>query len=352
MLWVDLASLVQVQQTAATPKYYELYTNLKTIRRKFLKNYSMKANHKARILLIDADSEGRRLDNFLISRLPNIPHSRIYKLIRTGQVRINGGRSKPKQRLFPGDSVRIPPVFQAEKTKTVAPSPALADAIARILHEDDDIVVIDKPAGVAVHSGSRHNTGVIEALRALRPDFKYIELVHRLDKDTSGILVLAKNERTLRKLHAIWRGEGEKSITKIYLALVQGTLETQSRKVDLPLNRRRDTDNRRADSIAISEFKPAMAFAECTLVEIDLVTGKTHQARRHAQLIGHPIAGDRRYGDWQFNRDMRKYGLARMFLHASALQLLHPGTNKLVVLESKLPLDLTSVIENLQIRQN
>ena len=313
----------------------------------------MKANHTARVVVIDADSEGRRLDNFLISRLPNIPHSRIYKLIRTGQVRINGGRSKPKQRLFPGDSVRIPPVFQTDKTKLAAPSPALADAVTRILHEDDDIVAIDKPAGVAVHSGSRHSTGIIEALRALRPDFKYIELVHRLDKDTSGILVLAKNERALRKLHAIWRGErGPKSIAKKYSALVQGTWGTRSRKVNLPLNRRRDSENVQADSIAISEFKPAKAFSECMLVEIGLVTGRTHQARRHAQLIGHPIAGDQRYGDWQFNQAMRKYGLSRMFLHASTLQLRHPGTNELIALESKLPSDLTSVIENLQIGQD
>ena len=299
---------------------------------------------------IDADSENRRLDNFLISILQGVPHSHIYNLIRTGQVRVNSGRAKASRRLKSGDRVRVPPVITRKKELVGEISPKLKSAVQQILFEDECLIVLDKPAGIAVHSGTRHNLGLIEAMKMTRKSEPGIELVHRLDKDTSGVLVLAKNSRALRILQAQWRREGlSHSLSKHYLALLKDRWEDQSERCveTAPFNQSTNSGRRQSAAAAVSYFSPVRNFRSCTLVSIELLTGKTHQARHHALHIGQPIAGDRKYGDRDFNRQMQAMGLKRMFLHANRVSIVHPVSKQQVMFESELPADLTAVIKQL-----
>ena len=302
------------------------------------------------LVTIDSDSENRRLDNFLISLLPNVPQSRIYKLIRTGQVRVNRGRVKPAHRLQLGAVVRVPPVALDDAKPVVRAGPALRESARNVLYEDESIIVLNKPVGIAVHSGSRHSVGLIEAIRQERSSESGIELVHRLDKDTSGVLVLARNKRTLRMLQAQWRRETDASaLRKDYLALVRGTWSGGAAKTVESESVRDKPKSKlpQLPAVAVSRFTLLQQFALCTLVNIELHTGKTHQARQHALQIGQPIAGDRKFGDRIFNDAMRTFGLKRMFLHASKITMIHPSTGRSLTVEAPLPPELATVMENL-----
>jgi len=272
---------------------------------------------------VPEDRDGQRVDNFLTGRLKGVPKSLVYRLLRTGQVRINGKRAKPDVRLAAGDRVRIPPVRVAERVDG-GPPPAgqSARVEAAILSEDRDFLVIDKPAGVASHGGSGVSFGAIELLRAARPR-DTLELAHRLDRDTSGVLVLAKKRSALTKLQAEIR---EGRVEKRYLALLEGRLPTQKLIVDAPLRKSvlqggermvRVDDEGKASR---SRFSEVERFADATLAEIAIETGRTHQIRVHSAHIGHPIAGDEKYGEREFNRAMREKGLKRLFLHAARFE--------------------------------
>lgn len=304
-----------------------------------------------RYVEIDASREGQRLDNFLIGQLKDVPKSHVYRVLRRGEVRVNSGRAAPDYRLQSGDRIRIPPLRQRQSIKP-AGGPRWQWLEERVLYEDDDILVLDKPAGLAVHAGSGVASGVIEALRALRPELPMLELVHRLDRDTSGCLLLAKRRPALLALHQMWRNE---NVEKRYLALVRGRWRGASRQANAPLvhGRRRSGERRvevsRDGRAAVTEFVPQGSYGPATLMEVRLYTGRTHQARVHAATLGHPIAGDDKYGEREFNRELRRYGgLRRLFLHAVRLRFAHPTSGAKIDIKSPLPPELASVLERLR----
>jgi 23S rRNA pseudouridine955/2504/2580 synthase len=303
-------------------------------------------------LEVGTDEAGQRLDNFIQRRLGTLPRSRIFRIIRKGEVRVNGHRAAPDTRLAEHDRVRVPPVrVSAPEPPDAPPRPSaqLKDRIAAcIVHEDPDLLVLDKPAGIAVHGGSGVAVGVIEALRALRPA-ETLELVHRLDRDTSGCLLVARNAATLRELHAQLR---EGAFEKRYLALLKGRWELGAKRLDLPLRTDTRVNGERTVRVhasgkpSVSEFRPVQFFGKrATLVEVSLHTGRTHQIRVHAQHAGHPVAGDAKYGDEEFNRVMRSSGLERMFLHAHAVSFVR--RQKELSVNAPLPPELAAVIDRL-----
>src|SRR5688572_7226513 len=296
--------------------------------------------------------EGQRLDNFLGRILKDVPRTHIFRVIRKGEVRVNGKRAKPDQRLQASDIVRVPPVRTgAAAPPRRAPAAMIQGLTGAIVHEDPRLLVIDKPAGIAVHGGSGVSFGVIEALRAARPD-ETLELVHRLDRDTSGLLLVARKPAALRTLHALMR-DGE--VDKKYLALVKGKWELGKKRIDVPLR----TDTRvggertvRAHETgkeAVSVFKPVQFFGKkASLVEVELETGRTHQIRVHATHAGYPLAGDEKYGEAEFNEKMKLLGLTRMFLHAHQVSFTWPDSGVEFTASAPLPADLATVIELLQ----
>ncbi len=296
---------------------------------------------------------GQRLDNFLMRVLKNVPKSHVYRVLRKGEVRVNGKRAKPETRLALGDKVRIPPVRLEEKPVQPKPSNSLQQFITdAILHEDDDLLIVNKPAGVAVHGGSGLAYGVIEALRAARPELPELELVHRLDRDTSGVLLIAKRRAALRQLHTAFR---EREMTKCYLALVPGRWELGKKKIDLPLLTNQKQGGERMVRVhsdgqsALSTFVPQEHFGRvATLMAIEIGTGRTHQIRVHAAYAGHPVAGDEKYGDKEGNEALRSYGLRRMFLHAHSLEFARPGTGENFHITAPLSDELTTVLANLK----
>ncbi len=275
---------------------------------------------KVRILDIDQRHHDQRLDNFLLGQLKGVPKSLVYKLLRSGQVRVNKGRKKPDYRLQLGDQVRIPPVATTEKDPSQAPRYLLEKIANSILFEDDAVLVLNKPAGVAVHAGSNLSHGVIEVLRQLKPQYETLELVHRLDRDTSGCLVLAKTRPVLMKLHDLFRQD--KGLQKIYRALLVGRWQGGERLIDAPLLKNTLQGGERmvvvdpAGKSAQSLFIPEAYYPEATLAEIELYTGRTHQIRVHAAHIDHPVAGDTKYGNEPFNQYLKQLGFRRMYLHA------------------------------------
>lgn len=307
------------------------------------------AQTRVRYLEIDQNRAGQRLDNFLLRQLKGVPKSRVYRLLRRGEVRVNRGRAGPEYRLQAGDSVRLPPVRQAS-SPTTAGTEDYRWLIPRILYEDEHVLALDKPAGLAVHGGSGVAVGVIEALRALRPESSSLELVHRLDRGTSGCLLLAKSRPALLGLHRMLR---EGRVRKRYLALVKGRWQGGTRGVNAALARNRRHGVERVVGVtpegkdAESRFTPKGVHGPATLVEIELVTGRTHQARVHAAHLGHPIAGDDKYGDYAFNRSLRPHGLRRLFLHAAALRFTHPIHGNTIEMEAPLPPELGNVLERL-----
>jgi 23S rRNA pseudouridine955/2504/2580 synthase len=301
----------------------------------------------------EAGDVGQRIDNFLLRHLKDVPRSLVYRIVRKGEVRVNGGRVRPDYKLELGDRVRVPPVRREAERPAKAPSKSLRDYIASaVIHEDRDLIVVNKPAGVAVHGGSGLAFGVIEALRAQRPELKELELVHRLDRETSGCLLIAKRRSVLRELHAALR---EREMQKRYLALVCGRWPFGEKTIDLPLKTNQKQGGERIVRVhaegqeATTTFRPARHFGKlATLLEVDLGTGRTHQIRVHAAHAGYPIAGDEKYGDRDKDTKLRPYGLERMFLHAHSLTFLRSGAAHPFTVSAPLPAELQTVLDRLE----
>ena len=294
----------------------------------------------------------QRLDNYLIKIWKGVPKSHIYRLIRGGNVRINGSRCKPSQKLNTGDTIRLPPVRTSNKDQIVnADHPQVLRKCT--LYEDNSILVINKPSGIAVHGGSKISGNVIDALRYFRNPDQFLELVHRLDKDTSGCLVLAKNLPTLRKLHKAFARQSTDSISKTYLALLAGHWTNGPREVQLKLTKNISVSGDKKTSIddkgqhAVSNFIPIRQYDGCVFVKVELRTGRMHQIRSHAAAIGNPVIGDRKYGSIIANKKFRKMGLNRLFLHATEIKFFHPQTEKQITIKSDLPLNLNLIMEKL-----
>ncbi|MDR9435525.1 MAG: 23S rRNA pseudouridine(955/2504/2580) synthase RluC [Thiohalophilus sp.] len=280
------------------------------------------ASTGVKMVTIGPEQAGQRIDNFLLTRLKGAPRSLIYRILRKGEVRVNKGRIQAPYRLKEGDQVRIPPVRLGDRAVTTPAERVLRQVEASILFEDKRIVILNKPSGLAVHGGSGISYGVIEALRALRPDAPFLELVHRLDRDTSGCLIIAKKRSALRTLHELLR---ENRIDKHYLALVKGEWHGGPARIEAPLKKNVLSSGERIVRVdpegkaAISLFRPLAVNPTASLLDIKLETGRTHQIRVHATHEGHPIAGDDKYGDENFNKQLRNLGLKRLFLHARRL---------------------------------
>ncbi|MBP7611465.1 MAG: RluA family pseudouridine synthase [Steroidobacteraceae bacterium] len=305
---------------------------------------------------VTADDAGTRLDNFLVRQLKDVPRTHVFRLLRKGEVRVNKKRAKPDQRVALGDIVRIPPVRKAEDVPPPATPRTASESLQKLVldsitYEDSDLIVCNKPPGLAVHGGSATDFGLIEALRGARPGQPDLELVHRLDRDTSGCLLVAKRRAALRDLHRQLR-EGQTE--KHYLALVCGKWNLGTKRIELAL----DTDERRSGERhvavrahgkkSISTFKPVQFFGNlATLLEVEIDTGKTHQIRVHAAHAGHPVAGDDKYGNRIFNDIFKDYGLKRMFLHSSSLGFTRPGTREPMLASAPLPPELSAVLDTL-----
>jgi 23S rRNA pseudouridine955/2504/2580 synthase len=288
------------------------------------------------LLEVAPELAGQRIDNFLITALKGVPRTLVYRLLRKGEVRVNKGRIKPEYKLQAGDIVRVPPLRLPERDAPVPVAQGLLQRLeAAIVHEDKGLIILNKPAGIAVHGGSGLSFGVIEAFRQLRPDAKELELVHRLDRDTSGLLMIAKKRSMLRHLHEALRGDG---VDKRYMALVRGHWATAKKQVNAPLLKSNLRSGERMVEVnpegkeALTMFKVLRRFSDfATLVEARPVTGRTHQIRVHALHAGHSIAGDPKYGDEDFSREIRELGGKRLFLHAYALSVTLPDGSRLDV---------------------
>lgn len=310
-------------------------------------------NAVVQFISVSADEAGQRIDNFLRARLKGVPKSMIYRIVRKGEVRVNKKRVKPEYKLTDGDEVRIPPVRQSDQTD--APVSPLLDKVAAlaeaVIYEDDHLLILNKPAGTAVHGGSGLSFGVIEGLRALRPEARFLELVHRLDRDTSGVLLVAKKRSALRLLHEQLR---QKGMQKDYLALVAGNWPSAVKSVSAPLQKNILASGERIVRVgndgkpSETRFKVEERFAHATLLRASPITGRTHQIRVHAQYAGHPIAFDDRYGDAEFDKQLKGSGLHRLFLHAAALRFEHPDTGEVMRIEAPLDASLRHCLNYLR----
>jgi 23S rRNA pseudouridine955/2504/2580 synthase len=309
---------------------------------------------------VDAESGGQRLDNFLIRQLKGVPKTHVYRIIRSGEVRVNKGRAQADTRVAAGDVVRLPPLRTSERAAAKLETPAPPREFP-VLFEDEHLVAIDKPAGVAVHGGSGVSFGVIEQMRQARPDARFLELVHRLDRETSGILLLAKKRSALTRLQDQFR---DRETGKTYLALVRGVWPANKKVIDVPLHKYLQADGERRVKVVARDDPDGMRSVtlvkvvhvsrglpltvgrdergDCdfTLLEVTIKTGRTHQIRVHLASQGHPIAGDDKYGDFELNKALQKHGLKRMFLHAWRLQFNHPATGERIELLAPLPPEL------------
>lgn len=299
-------------------------------------------------LTVGEEGEGQRIDNYLLKVLKGVPKSHVYRILRSGEVRLNRRRAGPEERLHAGDGLRIPPIRVAAEVGGVGRDQvAPAFPVPPILFEDDVLVALDKPAGVAVHGGSGIAHGVIERLRLARPTAPFLELVHRLDRETSGVLLVAKKRSALVALHAQLR---DGRVDKRYRVLVRGRWRDALRRVDVPLLSYVGSDGERRVRVdqsgraARTNFRRLSVWRDVdppmALLEAELETGRTHQIRVHLTHLGHPLAGDPRYGDFAWNRQLAKQGLKRMFLHAARVEFTHPTTGQPVVVESPLPIEL------------
>ncbi|WP_428572608.1 RluA family pseudouridine synthase [Ramlibacter sp.] len=308
------------------------------------------ASAGVRQLTIGEESAGQRLDNFLIRELKGVPKTHVYRIIRSGEVRVNKGRAQADTRVASGDVVRLPPVRVSEKLAEKRDHPAPPREFP-IVFEDEHVLAIDKPAGVAVHGGSGVSFGVIEQLRQARPAAKFLELVHRLDRETSGLLLVAKRRSALTALQDQFR---ERETGKTYLALVVGAWPANRKVIDQPLHKYLLADGERRVKVvakddpdgmrSVTLVKVAQRVGDFTLLEVTIRTGRTHQIRVHLASNGHPIVGDEKYGDFEMNRALAKRGVKRMFLHAWKLRFAHPSTGENVALEAPLPPELASVL--------
>lgn len=318
------------------------------------------ASAEVKLLAVGEESAGQRLDNFLIRVLKGVPKTHVYRIIRSGEVRVNKGRASADTRVREGDLVRVPPVRVSEASARKLEQPAPAREFP-VLFEDEHLLAIDKPAGVAVHGGSGVSFGVIEQLRQARPQARMLELVHRLDRETSGILLVAKKRSALTKLQDQFR---ERETGKTYLALVSGAWPASKKVIDLPLHKylladgerrvkvvgKDDPDGMRSITLVkVAELLPLPLAGEgggegASLLEVTIKTGRTHQIRVHLASQGHPIAGDDKYGDFDLNKSLQKHGLKRMFLHAWRLQFDHPASGERIALQAPLPPELQKFI--------
>lgn len=297
---------------------------------------------------VDVNRAGQRLDNFLTARLKGVPRSVIYRIIRTGQVRVNGGRRKAASRLNEGDLVRIPPVQIAGRDKVAVSARVIRQLNERIIHQDDEMLVINKPSGVAVHAGSGLSWGVIDAFRQERPG-EYLELVHRLDRETSGCLVLARSGQALKHLSEQFRAG---QVRKKYLCLLDGPMKEALVVIDAPLEKVQTGDRRLVQVIesgkpALTHFHLLRSFENCSYAEVELFTGRTHQIRAHARQMGVALAGDELYSDRHSHKAWRKYGLKRLFLHAHSLGITGP-TGADMEFNAPLPERLRLVLDKLE----
>ncbi|MFT7235048.1 MAG: 23S rRNA pseudouridine955/2504/2580 synthase [Methylophagaceae bacterium] len=312
-------------------------------------------NHKTlsvQFIEITESNAGQRLDNFLVSLEKSVPKSRIYRALRKGEVRVNKGRKKQTYKLQLGDSVRIPPFHVTEKTTLDTVSEFLRRQLDEcILLEDEDLLILNKPTGLAVHAGSGIAQGIIEALRITRSELPFLELVHRLDRDTSGCLLLAKNRPALLNLQQQML---DHDINKRYLTLLKDGWGQQEKRVIAPLQKNTVSSGERMVRVddtgkyAETLFIPLQSFPNAQLTEVVLFTGRTHQIRVHAKHIGHPLAGDDKYGQREFNKQMKKAGLKRLFLHAWKLGIAHPTTAQALMIEAPMPEQLQNFIHKMK----
>lgn len=310
---------------------------------------------KPQLIEVDQEYAGQRIDNFLVTRLKGVPKSAIYRCLRKGEVRVNKGRIKPEYRVQPGDMVRIPPLRRPEPQvlEAVQVGDRVRDLLqASILYEDEGLIILNKPAGIAVHGGSGVSWGVIEALRLMRPEAKHLELVHRLDKETSGCLMIAKKRSRLKKLHEQLQAG---LIRKTYLALVVGRWKGRFHRIEAPLQKFNEQSGERFVKVS-SEGKPSCTeftlvrhYAEATLVEASPITGRTHQIRVHSLFSGHPIVGDEKYAPKDSLRHFKSLGSSRMFLHAKSLEL--PGEKGRIVFEAPLDDSLQGFLDSLTVEK-
>lgn len=313
--------------------------------------FCMKKN--ASIHTIDAERDGQRIDNFLFTRLKGVPKGLIYRLLRTGKIRVNGKRVKQTYRLQEDDEVNIPDIDISESTMSTINDAIKNQLESATIYEDENILAINKPAGLAVHPGSRVPYGVIEVLRAIRPQASFLELVHRLDRETSGCLLIAKNKHSLNALHDLLRNSdaNNKDVKKSYLVLVKGEWGLGEKIVDTPLQSKGPNsevnDQKNAWKNAHTIFKPIEYFKGFTLLNAQIKTGRTHQIRLHAAQIGFPVVGDSKHGDFAFNRECRKKGFKRMFLHAAEISFQLPNQGKRITITAPMDDELKVFIEGL-----
>lgn len=307
--------------------------------------------HSVHILTIQPTQARQRIDNFLISQLKGVPKSRIYRCLRRGEVRVNKARVPMGYRLKQGDQVRIPPLRVPQNLSKGPIAPSLLRQIENsLLYENNMLLILNKPAGVPVHGGSGVSYGVIEGLRRLRPKAPFLELVHRIDRQTSGCLIIAKERSVLLRLQDMQK---KQRIHKSYLALVKGRWQRGVQQVSRPLSKNRMQSGERVVKIsaegkpAVSHFRPQQLYSEATLMEVTLETGRTHQIRVHAASLQHPLGGDEKYGDTAFNKKLRSRGLHRLFLHARRLALTLPGEKKALQVTAPLPEDLHAVLKTM-----
>ena len=295
-------------------------------------------------LEVGEESAAQRIDNFLLRRLKGVPKSHVYRVLRSGEVRVNSGRVGPDYRLQPGDRVRLPPVRIAIRESRARP------AEFPVVYEDAALLVVDKPSGVAVHGGSGVSFGVIESLRASRPQARLLELAHRLDRDTSGLLVVAKKRSALVELHRMLR-DGE--VEKTYLAVVKGGPERPAFEISEPLHKHVNASGERRVSVAeggraaVTRVKVVKGKKDFAVLEVRLLTGRTHQIRVHLAHAGHPVLGDDKYGDFDLNRSLARQGVKRLFLHARRLAFDHPVSGERLRLEATVPPEMARFIEKL-----
>ena len=304
-----------------------------------------------RFQTVESGYQEQRIDNFLLAQLKGVPKSLVYRILRKGEVRVNKKRVKPDYKLQLGDVIRIPPVRVAEANPLPSANLSQVQALQdKILYEDDVLMVLNKPAGLAVHGGSGLQFGLIESLRALRPEAKQLELVHRLDRETSGCILIAKRRSTLRSLHEQLRN---KTMDKQYLALVRGHWQKHVKLIAAPLLKNTLKSGERVVRVdaegkaSETRFRIIEQYTNSTLVEASPITGRTHQIRVHALHAGHPIAGDPKYGDSEFDQQLQGIGLNRLFLHAHRLTFTHPQSGNAVTVDAPLDEVLQKTIEKL-----
>ena len=301
------------------------------------------ARLKVTWLEVGEEAEGQRIDNFLLRHLKGVPKSHVYRVVRSGEVRVNSGRIKPEYRLKVGDKVRVPPVRVSE-----AKPPKARPLDLPVVFEDAALIVIDKPSGVAVHGGSGVSFGVIESLRAERPQAKFLELAHRLDRDTSGLLMVAKKRSALVELHRMLR-DGE--VDKRYLAVAKGEWQGEARELRASLHKYVTGQGERRVAVheggqtALTRVTPLKSGADWSLLELRLLTGRTHQIRVHLAHAGHPVLGDDKYGDFELNKALQKRGVNRLLLHACSLSLRHPLSGAALAFKAPMPREMKAFLE-------